>query len=121
MVLGKIVENTPFVKVTVGYGTSVQKPVAILDTGFTGDLQVSPTIADQLELEPIGVARAKVAGGQSIKVMSAMAVAKMEEETRVIEVLISEGMPMIGMSFLSKFGYEARINYKNKKVVLEMV
>lgn len=48
MVSGVFVENTPFIKVAVAWGQSVQTPFVILDTGFTGDLQVTPKIAREL-------------------------------------------------------------------------
>lgn len=64
MVAGEFVGNTPLVKVVVAWGQSVQAPFVILDTGFTGDLQVTPKIAQELALEVIGVTKTQIANGQ---------------------------------------------------------
>lgn len=47
-----------------------------------------------------------------------MAIVGMENETRAVEVIISEGMPLAGMNFLYKFGYTAIINCKKNSVSL---
>lgn len=47
MIQGVFVEDTPFIKVIVGWGQAVQTPFFVLDTGFTGDLQVTPIIAQE--------------------------------------------------------------------------
>lgn len=41
MVSGTFVENAPLIKVIISWGQSVQAPFVVLDTGFTGDLQVT--------------------------------------------------------------------------------
>ena len=41
MVNGIFAGNVPFVKIAVAWGQSVQTPLVVLDTGFTGDLQVT--------------------------------------------------------------------------------
>lgn len=60
MISGVFVENTPFIKVVVGWGRSVQAPFVILDTGFTGDLQVTQKIATELGLQIIGVTKTQI-------------------------------------------------------------
>ena len=114
MVQGKIIGNIPFVKITVGYGTTVQNPIAVLDTGFTGDLQITPEMAEELELETFGISSAKISNGEIIKVATSIATAYMEGETHSIEVLISEGLLLVGIGFLSKFEHKAIVNFKNK-------
>lgn len=42
MTTGVFIENTPFIRIALGWGRSVQTPFVILNTGFTGDLQVTP-------------------------------------------------------------------------------
>jgi hypothetical protein len=43
----------------------------------------------------------------------------MEGNKTYITVLVSEGMPLLGISFMEKFGYAAIIDCKKKTVVLE--
>jgi len=119
MVNGIFIENMPLIKVIVAWGQSVQAPFVILDTGFTGDLQVTPKIATELGLKITGVTKTQIANGQVIDVPVALAIAAMEGATNLIQILISDSMPLAGISFLSKFGYKAAVDCKYKTVALE--
>jgi len=119
MVNGVFVENTPFIKVVISWGQSVQTPFVVLDTGFTGDLQVTPEIAKELGLQVVGVTPSRIANGQIVQAPTALALAAMEGAVNYIQVLISESMPLVGISFLSKFGYKATVDCKYKTVMLE--
>lgn len=68
MVHGFFVENTPLIRVGVAWGQAIQTPHFILDTGFTGDLQVTPQIATELGLVPIAVENVQIANGQTVTV-----------------------------------------------------
>lgn len=119
MVKGVFTGNIPWVKVAVASGQSVQAPFVILDTGFTGDLQVTPKIAQELGLQVVGVIKARIANGQVAEVPTALAFAAMEGAVHYIQVLISEGFPLVGISFLTKFGYRAIVDCKYRSVALE--
>lgn len=119
MASGVFVENTPFIKVVIAWGQSVQAPFVVLDTGFTGDLQVTQKIAKELGLQVVGVTKTQIANGQVIDVPVALAVAAMEGAVNYIQVLISESMPLAGISFLSKFGYKATVDCKYRTVTLD--
>lgn len=121
MIQGVFVENIPFIKIIVAWGQSVRAPIVVLDTGFTGDLQVTPKIAKELGLNIIGVTKTRIANGEVIDVPTALAVASMEGTKNYIQVLISESIPLIGISFLSKFAYKAIVDCKYRKVALEKV
>lgn len=121
MVQGKFVGNLPLIQVVVGWGREMQAPFVILDTGFTGDLQVTPKMARELGLEVHGVTKAQIANGQSMDVPVAPALTAIEDMTGEIQALISDSMPLVGISFLTKFGYRACVDCKNRTVVLERV
>lgn len=121
MIKGVFVENTPWVKIIIGWNQSVQTPFVILDTGFTGDLQVTPTIAKELNLEITGVTKTQIANGQIVDVPVALAIASMEGVQEYIQVLISDSAPLLGISFLTKFFYKALIDCKNRTVLLKNV
>ena len=121
MVSGVFAENIPFIKVVVAWGQSVQDHFFVLDTGFSGDLQVTPKIATELGLQVAGVTKTQIANGQVIEVPVALAIAAMEGATNYIQVLISESMPLAGISFLTKFGYKAMVDCKYRTVALERV
>lgn len=112
MLSGVFVGNIPVIKVVIGSGRAVQSPFVVLDTGFTGDLQVTPRIARELGLQVVGVTPSRIANGQVVQVPTALALAAMEGAVRYIQVLISESMPLAGISFLSKFGYKATVDCK---------
>lgn len=99
----------------------MQTPFVLLDTGFTGDLQVTPRMAVELGLQRIGVTPVRVASGDVIQTPVALALAAMEGAVNYIEVLISSGMPAIGIGFLSKFNYRATVDCRYRRVVLERV
>ncbi|MFA6296089.1 MAG: hypothetical protein WC663_01950 [Patescibacteria group bacterium] len=119
MIKGIFIENTPFIKIIIGWEQSIQTPFAILDTGFTGDLQVTPKIAKELGLEVIEVIKMQMANGQIVEIPAAHAVVVMEGKKELVQVLISENLPLIGISLLSKFKYKAILNCKHKTVELE--
>lgn len=118
---GTFVGNTPLIKVPVAWSQAVQTPFVVLDTGFTGDLQVSSKIAQELGLNITGVTPVRIATGQIVQVPVAIALTAMEGITKRIEVLISDGVPLAGIGFLSKFNYRACFDCKNKTVALETV
>lgn len=121
MVRGEFIENVPCVNVDIGWKQAVQRSTFVLDTGFTGDLQVSHEIARQLNLEVTGVMRTQIADGKIVNMPTAAAIASMEGIQEYVEVLISEGSPLLGISFLSKFDYKAIIDCKYKSVGLQRV
>lgn len=119
MISGVFVENIPLIKVVVAWGQSVQAPFVVLDTGFTGDLQVTPKIAMELGLKVVGVTKTQIANGQIIQVPVALAIASMEGASNYIQVLISDSFPLAGISFLTKFNYKALVDCKYRIVALE--
>lgn len=121
MVQGVFYENIPLINIIVAWGQSVQAPYVVLDTGFTGDLQVTPKIAKELGLQVTGVTPTRIANGDIIQSPTALAIASMEGVVNYIQVLISESMPLAGISFLSKFNYKAVVDCKYRTVVLEKV
>jgi predicted aspartyl protease len=116
---GFFVDKFPAVKVVVGWNQKAATPIAILDTGFNGDLLVTPEIADDLGLEIVGRMNSKVANGQIFELPMALAVSAFGDCSNYVEVLISDGAPLMGVGFLEKFGCKAIIDCKNKIVVLE--
>jgi len=121
MIKGTFIKNTPLVRIFVGWGQNVKAPFVVLDTGFTGYLQVTRKIAEELGLRITGVLPVIIPNGQIINVPTAFAFANMEGDKKYMEVLIAEGLPLVGISFLSKFGYKAEVDCKNRTITLEKV
>ncbi len=118
MINGIFIGDVPWVETVIGWGQSVQKPLAILDTGFSGDLQITPKIAQELGLKSTNIVRVQIANGQIVSVPVALALASMEGRQIYVQVLISESAPLLGISFLTKFSYKAVVDCKNRTVAL---
>lgn len=121
MIRGVFVRNTPWVKIVIGWNQSVQTPFVVLDTGFTGDLQVTPKIAKELNLQISGVTKTQIANGQIVDVPVALAIASMEGTQKYIQVLISNSAPLLGISFLTKFSYKASLDCRHRTISLRRV
>lgn len=119
MIAGKFIRGIPFIRVAIASESTVRRPAVIVDTGFTGDLQIPPDLADELGLETPTVTRAQIANGQIIEVPVALADAALEGQVHNVEVLISTGLPLAGIGIFSKFGYKVTVDCKNKTIVLE--
>jgi predicted aspartyl protease len=113
-------KSIPMVQATIIWGPLIQDPFFVLDTGFTGDLQVTPKIAKELGLKIDNIIEAKIATGQLVTVPTASAIASMEGVTNFVQVIISNSMPLMGISFLEKFKYKAIIDCKLKTVLLDV-
>jgi predicted aspartyl protease len=121
MINGIFVGNTPWISLLVAWGQSVKNQAFILDTGFTGDLQVTRKISQELSLKETGVERVGIADGSEVLMPSALAIASMEGAANHVNVLISKGSPLAGIGLLSKFGYKAIVDCKHRTVSLEKV
>ncbi|KAF0132558.1 MAG: hypothetical protein FD145_1624 [Candidatus Saganbacteria bacterium] len=121
MISGIFYGNTPVISLLVAWGQSVKNQAFILDTGFTGDLQVTPEISKELSLKEGGVERVGIADGSKVFMPSALAIASMEGSSNSVNVLISKGSPLAGIGLLSKFGYKAIVDCKHRTVSLEKV
>lgn len=118
MIKGVFLDNVPYIQIVLAW-RAIQNAFFVLDTGFTGDLQLTPKLAKELGLRVAGITPVRIANGQIVEVPTALAVAAMEGATNYVEVLISDGMPLAGISFLSKFLYKAEIDCKYRTVILE--
>lgn len=119
MIEGYFDGNVPMISVIVGFGQTAQIPFVVLDTGFTGDLQVTPQMAKELGLKVAGIEKMKVADGRIIEVSTALAFVEMEGVKKHVQVLISEASSLAGISLLSRFQYKAVVDCRYKTVILE--
>ena len=119
MIEGYFDGNVPMISVLVGFGQTTQIPFVVLDTGFTGDIQITPQLAKELGLTVMSTEKMKVADGRIITVPTAFAFVSMEGVKKYVRVLISESMSLVGISLLSRFQYKAIVDCKYKTVELE--
>ncbi len=121
MVEGTFIDSDkPMVPAVIAWDQAVQTPFFILDTGFTGDLVVTPDVAKDLGLEVNSVMPARVAGNKIVNLPTATAIAVMEGQQLFVTVFISDGWQLLGIGFMQKFNYVAIVDCKNKKVKLDV-
>ncbi len=119
MVEGFMNGNVPLITIAVTNNKNVLDITFTLDTGFTEDLLVTPEIASELELDIENFSELYVANGEKVTLNFANSYAIMENSRKRVQVLISNGIPLLGIGFLTKFGYKAIIDCKERTVVLE--
>ena len=115
--LGK--ENRPLIPLVVGWNRGVQEITALVDTGFSGELKVSPKLIEELGLEITHAQPVLLANGTSTTMQASLAFVAMEGDTKEVNVLISEGQAVIGGGLLKSFGYKLIVDYKEDLVTLE--
>ena len=119
MIYGVIEENKPLISVEIGWLRGAQQVSALVDTGFTGELKISTMQAKQLGLEISYVGGVLLGNDEEVDMDGAFAFISMEGATKVVEVLVSKGEPIIGVELLRKFGYELQMNPRMNRLALE--
>lgn len=117
--LGFFHGNLAYVDIDLSWGTTTLPETFLIDTGFAGDIMISPILAAQLALDIIGTKNIILADGSVVSVYTASAVINIEGDFNLIEVLISDGIPIVGMEFFVTFGYKLHINCNERTVTLE--
>src|SRR5436190_1042891 len=110
MVQGIFLDNAPYIQITLTWNNFVKNYWFILDTGFTGDLQIPYDWARELGITPTSIVPTTIANGQTIQVPNALAIASIEGVSDYVQVALSKGSPLLGINFLTKFAYQAIID-----------
>ncbi|MBU1179378.1 hypothetical protein KJ885_00350 [Patescibacteria group bacterium] len=121
MVEGIIKQNKPLVQVTVAsWLQGVKDVLALVDTGFTGDLSISKETMEELGLGVRSI-KAVTFGDEKVKNMpfskTSMYVGKRKCD---VDVLIAgeKGRAKIGIGLLTKLGFKLEVDYRNDSVRL---
>lgn len=118
MISGTFVKNVPAVPVTLNWLKRAEESLFVLDTGFSGDLQITPETATELGLSKINAANVQLANGNIVSLPATFAIALMEGKAERVQILISKGLSFAGIGFLTKFGFTAIVDCENKTVAL---
>ncbi len=119
MIRGVFLDNVPYIQVTLAWGDLLKKDWFTLDTGFTGDLQIPSSIGQELGMKISSVVPMTIANGETIQVPHALGIAAMEGAAHYVQVALSNGSPLAGINFLTKFGYKAIVDCKHRVVAME--
>lgn len=119
MILGIVENNRPLISLVVGWQLMTQEIVALVDTGFTGELKLSPKSANELGLRTTHTETILLADEKPIDMPAGLALVSMEGNQKVVDVLIGEGESIIGVGLLKKFQYNLNINFNLNNLTLE--
>ena len=119
MIRGIIHDNRPLISLIVGWKLGVQETVALVDTGFTGELKISPQTAIELGLQITHTEPVILGDQKTVNMQASLAVVSMEGVMNVVNVLVTEGITIIGVGLLRRFGYALNMDVKYNSLVLQ--
>ena len=119
MIRGTIHNNRPFISLIAGWRLGVQETVALVDTGFTGELKISPEKALELGLQITHAERVTLADEKTVYMQASLALVSMEGVRNVVNVLVSKGTTIIGVGLLRRFGYALNMDVKYNSLLLQ--
>ena len=119
MIKGIIHNNRPLISLVVGWKLGVQELIALVDTGFTGELKISPEKALELGLQTTHTERVTLADENEIFMQASLALVDMEGIANVVNVLISKGIPIIGVGLLRRYSYALNMDVKYNSLILQ--
>ena len=119
MIKGIVQKNSPIISINVEGILGALNLIAIVDTGFTGSLKLSPQIADTLGLEVTHTEEVELGNHQSVYVPAGLAVVSLEKVQESVPVLLAQGISMIGIGLLRQFGYNLYVDLQEDMLTLE--
>ena len=119
MIRGVVHNNRPLIPLIMGWKFNVQEIVALVDTGFTGELKISLEKATELGLEITHTERVKLADEKITDMQCSLALVSMEGMTNTVTVLIAPGEPIIGVSLMKRFKYMLNIDFRYNSLFLQ--
>jgi len=119
MIEGVISKNRPLIPITISWKSGVQEILALIDTGFTGELKLPREKVSELGLDFTHTAHVQLADNSKIDMLASIASVSMEGTKNTVGVLIGEGMPTIGVGLLKRFKYTLTADFKDNILNLE--
>lgn len=119
MIKGIVHNNRPLISLVVGWKIGVQEMVALVDTGFTGELKISPEKAVELGLQTTHTEPVILADEKKVYMQASLALVSLEGIASMVNVLISKGIPIIGVGLLRRFGYALNMDVRRNSLILQ--
>jgi predicted aspartyl protease len=119
MIHGAIYNNKPLISLIVGWRQGVQDTVVLVDTGFSGELKISPKNALELGLQTTHTEYVTLADGKTVPMQASLALVSIEGVVNVVNVLISQGLSSVGVGLLRRFGYALNMDAKYNSLTLQ--
>lgn len=112
MINGVVGNNKPLAPIIIGWRYGVQEVLALVDTGFTGELKVSPQQVANLGLVVTHTEPVSLGDNREVDMQCSLAVVNLEGVANVVNVLIAPGDIIIGVGLLKRFGYILNANFR---------
>lgn len=90
---------------------------AVIDTGFTGFLTVTPALARELELDLRGINRAILADGSEVTFPSYVVVVFWDGHPRYVEADSADTTPLVGMRMMDRHSLYVEIEDGGRVVI----
>lgn len=119
MLNGYIKDDKPILPIEIGWSGHVQNVLALVDTGFTGELKIPPSMAEQLGIQITDTRKVVWGDGRETLIRSGFAYVSMEGTKKPVSVLIDEGTLLAGTRLFKNFGYTMTIDFPNEQFELE--
>lgn len=119
MIRGIIHRNRPLIPLIVGWRLGVQNIVALVDTGFTGELKIPPEKVSELGLQITHAEPVTLADEKTVTMQASLALVSIEGTANVVNVLVSRGAPIIGVGLLRRFSYALNMDVKYNSLILQ--
>lgn len=119
MLSGFIKDDQPIIPIVVTWKWHVQQILALVDTGFIGELKVSPETAQALGLEVTDVRKVSFGDNRTAMLQSAVTFVSMEGIKKSVTVLIGDGHEVIGVRLLRNFGYSLLMDFEADSFILK--
>jgi clan AA aspartic protease len=115
MITGRILHNSPRIRVQIR-GAGADRPiVALVDTGFTGWLMLPLPLVRELQLPWRSLGQAALADGSLYDYDEYSASVLWDGRVRAVHAIGGGSVPLIGMSLLA--GYELRMQVHSRGAV----
>jgi clan AA aspartic protease len=101
VILGHVIDRTPYVKLSVSGQSSSLKLEIVIDTGFNGELALPRNIIERLNVPSAGKITVRLADGSYRDDLQYIAMIEWCDEQREVEIIsICSGSPLMGIELL---------------------
>lgn len=118
MLKGEVRQNRPLISIVVGWKLGVQTQLALIDTGFTGELRLSEEKAIELGLEKTHIKKVEFGNGKAEYLWYAPAIVSLEGVNQLVDAMIAPGEVVIGVELMKKFEYILKIDFCTGRLTL---
>ncbi|MEK7535586.1 MAG: hypothetical protein AAB590_01035 [Patescibacteria group bacterium] len=119
MIRGYFDNNRPHIPLTIGWGPSVEDTFVLVDTGFNGEIKITPENAKRLELNITHDETVGLANGQRVSMSAALIYVDMGGSIGVVNAIIAPGDTVIGVNLMKKFACLLTANFKTSTLRLK--